>query len=298
MDDRFIGYRGSQENEWSWEAERATRPTRNRARGGRKLALSALAAFALGAVMGGAFYLLAGGGDTDDGAAVIATSTPTIRPTALSNAQPTAAFTNTPDPSAVPQSPDQATALFAWNARAGKWQQDSLIPGKTDYAEGDTVPFLFRLWNVSPGQVYEVAIDYFDCGLSPERSFDYLSSPGDSAPRLVAPGPGRERPDSQVPLPDAVQAAGGTAYVSAWGGTFQQAPEVSPTSSCTGDQRVNLRVLAGSSTVYIEWGGHLASAADWPENGAASARAPFGMSAVLQGTLAIRLQVLPNTISR
>ncbi|HET8943773.1 MAG TPA: hypothetical protein VFO59_03250, partial [Dehalococcoidia bacterium] len=108
----------------------------------------------------------------------------------------------------------------------------------------------------------------------------------------------RERPDSQVPLPDAVQAAGGTAYVSAWGGTFQQAPEVSPTSSCTGDQRVDLRVLAGSSTVYIEWGGHLASAADWPENGAASARAPFGMSAVLQGTLAIRLQVLPNTISR
>jgi hypothetical protein len=263
------------------------------------MALAVLAVFALGAVVGGAFHLASGGGDTDDGAAVIATSTPTIRPTALSNVQPTAAPTNGPGPSAVPEPPAQDTALFAWNARAGKWQQDSLIPGKTDYAEGDTVPFMFRLWNVSPGEVYEVSIDYFDCGLSPERSFDYLSSPRDSAPRVVAPGPGRERPDSQVPLPAAVQATSGTAYVSAWGGTFQQAPEVSPIAeTCTGDHRVILRVLAGSSTVYIEWGGHLASAADWPENGAASARAPFGMSAVLQGTLAIRLQVLPNTVSR
>lgn len=297
MDDRFIGYRGSQENEWSWEAEKAAGRTRNRIRGGHKLALSALAAFALGAVMGGALYL-ASGGDSNDGAAVIATASP-IRPTALSNSQPTAPPANTPGPSAVPEPPAQETALFAWNAREEKWQQDSLIPGRTDYAEGDTVPFLFRLWNVSPGQVYEISIDYFDCGLSPARSFDYLSSPRDSAPRLVPPGPGRERPDSQVPLPAAVQAAGGTAYVSAWGGTFQQAPDVLPvTSTCEGDQRLTFRVLAGSSAVYIEWGGHLASAADWPEDGAASARAPFGMSAMLEGTLALRLQVLPNAISR
>lgn len=271
---------------------------RNRVRGGHKLALSALVAFALGAVMGVSMYL-ASGGDSNDGAAVIATATPTIRPTALSNSQPTAAPTNTPGPSAVPEPPAQQTALFAWNAREEKWQQDSLIPVRTDYAEGDTVPFLFRIWNVSPGQVYEVAIDYFDCGLSPERSFDYLSSPRDSAPRLVPPGPGRERPDSQVPLPAAVQAAGGTAYVSAWGGTFQQAPEVSPTGeTCTGDQRVLLHVLAGSSAIYIEWGAHLASVVDWPEDGAASARAPFGMTAGLEGTPARRLQVVPNTISR
>ncbi|HET9476935.1 MAG TPA: hypothetical protein VFP63_05565 [Dehalococcoidia bacterium] len=295
MDDRFIGYRGSQENEWSWEAEGAGGPSRNRIRGTRNPALAVLSAFALGVVVAGVVYLIAGGGGADDGPAVFATATPTIRPTALSNVQPT----NTPGASAVPEPPAQDTALFAWNAREGKWQQDSLIPGKTDYTEGDTVPFLFRLWNVNPGQVYDVAVDYFDCGLSPARSFDYLGSVGDTAPRLAAPGPGRDRPDSQVPLPAAVQAPGGTAYVSVWGGTFQQAPEMSPIAeTCTGDQRILLRVLAGSSAIYIEWGAHLASVADWPEDGAASARAPFGMTAALDGTSARRLQVLPNTISR
>jgi hypothetical protein len=166
------------------------------------------------------------------------------------------------------------------------------------------VPFLYKLSGLKPGETYEIDIDYFDCGLSPGQSFDHLASTASAgdAPRLATRGPGRVRPDSQVPVPDDPGVAndgGTTAYLSVWGGTFQHAPELTATpATCAGDKKLTTRVRAQSTTLYVEWGGHVATAADWPGEGAASAKSPFGISAMLQGASEERLEMLVGAVSK
>jgi len=166
------------------------------------------------------------------------------------------------------------------------------------------VLFLYKLDGVHPGQTYEIVVDYFDCGLSPGQSFDHLGpmpSPGD-APQMMPPGPGRARPDAQVPIPDdpAVTNDGGPgSLLMVWGGTFPHSPalEVTP-ADCAGDKRVKLQVTAQSSTIELEWAGHLASAKDWPGAGAASAKSPFGMTAAAGGLPGARIEVAPGAVAK
>ena len=163
--------------------------------------------------------------------------------------------------------------------------------------------FLYKLSGLKPGATYDIDIDYFDCGLSPGQSFDYLASTASAgdAPNLAVRGPGRVRPDSQVPVPDdpgVGNDGGAAAYLSVWGATFQHAPERSSIpETCDGDTKLSVRFLAQSNTVHVEWGGHLASVTEWPGQGAASANSPFGMSATLQGTGEERLELLVGAVS-
>ncbi len=277
------------------------------------MALAILSAFALVTVVVAAVYFIAGTGDDDGGPIVSVTSTPTRQPTASPTELPTAipttpAVTPTPSPSAspspVPGTPQPGAGFFLWNEKTGKWQGDNLKKDSSGVSEGDVVLFLFKLSGVKPGESYQIDIDYFDCGLSPGQSFDHLAATttaGD-APQLAAPAPGRVRPDSQVPAPDDPGVAndgGTTAYLSVWGGTFQHTPELTPTpATCAGDKKLSMRVRAQSTTLYVEWGGHVATAADWLGEGAASAKSPFGMSAMLQGAGEERLEVLVGAVSR
>jgi hypothetical protein len=270
-----------------------------------------LSAFALITVAVAAVYFVAGTGDDGGGGPIAAvTSTPTRKPTVSPTEQPTstptlpaATPTSSPSPSPVPGTPRPGAEFFLWNDESKQWQDDDLEKDSSSAGEGDILLFLFKLNDVKPGETYQIEIDYFDCGLSPGRSFDYLAaaSSGDT-PQLATPGPGRVRPDSQVPVPDdpGVGNDGGSpAYLSAWGGTFQRAPELSPVSAtCTGDKKLSVSVLAQSSTLYVEWGGHLASVTDWLGEGAASAKLPFGMSAMLQGASAERIEVLVGAVSK
>jgi hypothetical protein len=315
LDDRFIGYRGSQENEWSWEPDKATRPAGDGTRGGRNIVLAVLSAFAVVAVVVAIVTLVASSGDDGGGTVVGVTSTPTRRPTASPTRPPTTATTTpaatptasptkspTPSPSPIPGTPAPDAEFFLWDATSGKWLAGDPPPGI--YSEGDTIVFLLKLTGVEPGESYELAIDYFDCGLSPGQSFDYLApvtAAGDG-PGLTPPGPGRARPDSQVPAPDdpaVTSDAGAGGQLSAWGGAFQRAPEFTPAqSACSGDKQLTVSVLGQAGTLYIEWGGHLATAADWPGKGAASAKSSFGISAGLAGAEASRLEIAPGAVSR
>ena len=315
MDDRFIGYRGSQENEWSWEPEKPKGPGIEGTRGARTIAFAVLSAFALVTSVLVGIYLVAGTGDSDGGPIVSATTTPTKRPTASPTARPTVVpatptatakptATLAPSPSPVPGTPRPAAEIFLWNAKTGKWQADDLNQSSSSLSEGDAALFLFKLSGVQPGETYEIAIDYFDCGLSPGQSFDHLASAdaaGDAA-QLAAPGPGRVRPDAQVPVPDdpgVANDSASTAYLALWGGTFPHAAELLATpATCADDKRLTVRVLARASTLYLEWGGHLASAADWVNQGAASATSPFGMSATIADIDEARIELLPGAVSR
>jgi hypothetical protein len=62
LDDRFIGYRGSQENEWSWEPEKPNGPGTEGTRGARTIAFAVLTAFALVTSVLVGIYLVAGTG--------------------------------------------------------------------------------------------------------------------------------------------------------------------------------------------------------------------------------------------
>lgn len=247
-----------------------------------------------------------GSGDPSS-AAIGLTSRPTQPPAAFTpravrpTAAPGAGITEAGSALAGTDAP--SAGIVFWNKRTVKWQFAALQPRDSSYREGDTVPFLFRATGLEPGQVYELAIDYFDCGLSPERGFDGLASTeglGD-VHRLAAPAPGRARPDSRVLVPAGASGniGGAAPYLAAWGATFQRAPELSPTTStCAGDGSLNVTLRAQSSTIYVEWGGRLAEQAGRPGGGAASANAPFGMLAVFQGLPAARVEISPNAIAR
>ena len=315
MEDRFIGYRGSQENEWSWEPDQSTSPAGDGTRGARNVVFAVLSAFALVTVVLAAVYFIASAGDDNGGPIVSVTATPTRRPTASPTERPTAipttpALTATPapspspSPSPVPGTPRPNIEFLLWNEKAARWQEEDLKKDASGVAEGDVVLFLYKLSGLKAGETYEVDIDYFDCGLSPGQSFDHLASTGSSgdAPQLAAPGPGRVRPDSQVPVPDDPAIANDgepTAYLSLWGATFQHSPTLTATpANCAGDKKLTVRVLAQASTLYLEWGGHLASAADWLGEGASSAKSAFGMTATLQGADEARLEVLAGAVSK
>jgi hypothetical protein len=320
LDDRFIGYRGSQENEWSWEPEKPKGPGIEGTRGARTIAFAVLTAFALVTSVLVGIYLVAGTGDSGGGPIVSATTTPTKRPTASPTASPTVrptvvpatpaatatakpTATPAPSPSPVPGTPRPSAELFLWNAKTGKWQADDLKQSSSSLSEGDAVLFLFKLSGVKPGETYEITIDYFDCGLSPGKSFDHLAAAdaGGGAAQLAAPGPGRVTPDAQVPVPDdpgVANDSASTAYLALWGGTFPHATKLVATpATCAGDKRLTVPVLARASTLYLEWGGHLASAADWVNQGAASATSPFGMSATMADIGEARIELLPGAVS-
>ncbi len=310
MEDRFIGYRGSQENEWSWEPDSITGPGASTRHRPRKVMFVAMAAAGVAAIAVAAAYLIAGSGG-GNGGAVANPNTPTRRPTVSATGAPTTAPVATaptpspsPSPSPVPATPQPAPEFFVWNSRSGKWQAHDLQEGSSGFAEGDSVLFLYKLDGVVPRQTYEISIDYFDCGLSPGQSFDHLGpmpSTGD-APQLASPGPGRTRPDSQVPIPDDPGVANGGgpgSLLTLWGGTFPHSPalEMAP-ANCAGDKRVMLQVTAQASIIELEWAGHLASAKDWLGEGASSAKSPFGMTVRARGLLDSRIQVAPGAVAK
>jgi len=290
LDDRFTGCLRYRDVEWP-RKRRATRRGANRKHGRRNIALAVLTSLAAVAILtAGAVYLVVGSGNDGSGAA--AGDAPPTRPTAH---QPQTSGASPAPPSITP-----SAMLFLWNPRIERWQYEMLALDASDYTEGDTIPFLLKIRDAEPGKVYELAIHYFNCGLSPARSFDGLASTESSGdlPRLEAPGPGRVRPDSRVQLPDEamLDETAATPYLAVWGGAIQQAPAHSDViSNCSGDRSLAVRILAHSPTLYIEWGGHLASTTILPGGNASSAGAAFRMVAVLDGRAKARVEVLPNT---
>ena len=314
MDDRFIGYRGSQENEWSWQPDQPPNAAGETHRGRRTLALALFSAFALAASVAGVILFLtqvldSGGGNDCVVLTVTATAkpspiaSPTGTPTSTPAGTPTPSQTAIPTNTPLPSTPYPALALFAWSDRSNKWQTGDLSNDTSGYANGNAIPFLVELNGVNPGQTYDAVIRYVDCDDQPSTGFDYMTAASDAGtePLLAAPGPGRARPDAQVPFPDdpAVPGdAGPEMFLALWGGTFGRAPAFTPSlSGCDGARLLTVSVLARSTTLQIDWGGHLASPSDWPGKGAASAREPYGVSVAVTGVGEMSIGVKPEAVS-
>jgi len=301
-----IGRRGSADGKWSWgesgPEERGPRRTRRRF----LLALATLAAG--GALLVALVWLLTGSGG--DGPAVHITPTAAGRSqTPGVSAAPTAVASPTtlPTPAASP-SPTKAAAtlsLQAWNKTAGKWQTDHLSGPSPIYREGEAVPFLLRLDRLIQRTHYIVQINIFHCALAASRSFDYLAPiPAESqASLLAAPGPGITVPDAVATAPDdpSVQLDNdrGFAPVEMWGAVFEDTPawQAVP-DKCPQYRTLSLKIVAQIESVHIAWAAHLASAADWPGQGAAAAGAPLVLTAGIPDLVSGSEQVLPGSVFR
>jgi hypothetical protein len=188
--------------------------------------------------------------------------------------------------------------LAQWADLRGRWQFGDLNRSNSAYHEGEAVPFALRVDNARPGAAYTLGIRY-DCLHGGPSGYDYLASydrDRGAAPALASGGPGSSLPDTSISIPDDPSISfddddGGRRF-QAWGASFISTPDgPDPATVCRAERgqkaekSLELQFRALADTVFILWGGHLASALDWGEGkGAASiSGAPFHMKLDVPG---------------
>ena len=220
-------------------------------------------------------------------------------------------------PTAAPDIVETATPVAGsprfrvavWADGPGQWQFGDLHAAASGYREGQAIPFLLRIDDVSLGGVYRISLRY-DCGADGSGAFDFLTGYGRDARSelaLAEEGPGLAIPDATVPVPDD-PAIGiddsdreGDRLFRLWGASFDsELNGPAPDARCRKDKLVGLTVRVYAPTVYLLWGGHLASSADWGEGqGAASGDSPFQMKVGVPGVApeSLRLEIDPGAVS-
>ncbi len=309
MGGRFIGRRGSQGDSWTWEAPQpASGPVPAARRAAPAFIVFGLLALAAGAVALGAALLLLS--DSDNGPLVTApTSSPSPIASRTAAATPTPpASTVTPSPVAVSPAPTGQTGpqirLAVWSKAKAAWSDEGPA-GVSGYHEGEAIPVLLKIAGVTPGRTYDITLRY-DCALGSIAAFDFLTSYSADAgttPAAAKDGPGRERPDTAIPLPDdpsidLADEAGG--QLALWGATFDATPlGPTPRTACIDQKSLSLRILAHQQQLFLVWGAHLASSSDWgPGRGAADQKTAFGIEAGVVTLGSQRLVVAPGAIAR
>lgn len=284
MGGELRGHRGPREDRWTWTAgPPSAGPGRGRVLWGTALG-AVLAAAGLGLAL---FFALR----SEGGGPLPATPTPAESPSPSVGAGPTAT------PEAV------RLRLAVWSDRGGEWRFADLAPEGSGYREGQAVPFLLRAEGAEAGRTYRLTLRY-RCRGDGVAGFDYLTDYRRGfgrAPALADEGPSRLYPDTSIPIPDdasiGLDEREGERLFHLWGGTFQESPQgPEPQGPCRGEKRIVLGIRAVRDTLFLLWGGHLASAADWGEGrGAASLEGPLSMEAGLDGaTQAVAL--LPGAV--
>ena len=229
----------------------------------------------------------------------IATSTvtPSPKPRSTSTPQPTA--TPEPSPSAT-ATPSVLALLLGWSNTPLEWVLT--VRETSSYREGDLVPFLLRIDEAEPGTTYDLALTY-RCLAADRHAFDFVAglTPGENAPLLTAPGPGRTTPDSALIVPDDPSidfddSAGATFL--AWGATFSAASRPEPQTECSDTKTINISVVAQDSTVMLVWTGHLASSEDWGTGNGASSASPFSMEVLIDNEVKQIVTLLPGSVAR
>ena len=299
MSDRIKGQRDSHGDNWSWGPPGGDGPAQGSGRPPpfpwRPALLVAVALVLI--VIGVGLLALA---DDDSGnSSVNGSNTPTASPRHTGTEGATASSEATTGPT---RSAGQAEVrLFAWSRQGNEWVDDTLPAGE-GYKEGDAIPVLLQIDRATSGSFYETIVSY-QCGTDHGAGFDFLTSPAevDSDAVLTGPGPGRERPDSTVPIPNDPnitfddESAG---LFQLWGATFQQSLQGPlPPSTCDRQKEFHLITAAVSDTVSLVWAAHLASAADWGEGkGSASAQAPLTIEVTIVGVADARVTVADGAI--
>lgn len=298
MSDRIKGQRDYHGDNWSWGPPGGGEPPRRDRRPSQLPWRPALLVAVALALIGTGVGLLALADDDGGNSSVNGSTTPTSSPTPTRIDGGTASPDGTGGPTRTPAA---AVRLFAWSRRGNEWL-DRTLPTDADYKEGDAVPVLLQIDRTTPGSFYETIVRY-QCGTDQGAAFDFLTSPAavDADAVLTDPGPGRERPDSAVPIPDdpSITFDDGTAgRFQLWGATFQQSLQGPlPPTPCSGEKEFHLITAAATTTVSLVWAAHLASAGDWGEGkGSGSARAPLTIEVTIVGVADARLTVTDGAI--
>ncbi len=254
--------------------------------------MAAAGALLLGAALAlGAYFAFR----SDDGSpetAALPSPTPAMTATPAPSPLPTPS--GTPGPSATPTvAPAGLRFSLGFWAKSGAWVFNGSAGVGSGYSEGESMPYLLRIDEARPGDVYGIRLRY-DCRSGPAAAFDYLTGydrNAGSAPALAAGGPSRLPPDMAAVLPGDSSTAlddaarEGERLLFLWGATFEIAPVGQLLQApCAGDKVVQLAVRARAKTVFLLWGAHLASAADWGAGqGAADGDRLFSMVAQVSG---------------
>jgi len=166
-------------------------------------------------------------------------------------------------------------ALDEWSDTLGVWQPADLDGRNSAYHEGEAVPFMLRIENAAPGTQYRVSVR-FDCARQDGLGYDFLTSYDRDRgvmPALHEDGPGSPVADATLAVPDdedmTLDDRERDRSFKLWGGSFNSGA-VGPVrdGSCldqgqTAQKTYMFTVRALADTVYLLWGGHLASSAGW-----------------------------------
>jgi len=271
MAEPITGHRDSRGDSWSWEP---AEPPGRRPGAGRLLRWGGVLLATLGAALAVAGIVVltmeAGDGNESSGRA------PTARSPVL-GASRTPTITSSPQrssPTPVPASPSANTnggsRLFVWSRQRQQWLRSDLSQETPGYREGESIPFMLRIDDVVSRTMYQVELTY-ECHTARGAAFDYLTSVSDAdiSATKTEPGPGGEREDASIPVPDdsTINFDGSDRRFLVWGGSFQEAPDGPlPATPCAGEKRFSMELLAHNDTLFLIWGAHLALSSDWGEN--------------------------------
>ncbi len=206
---------------------------------------------------------------------------------------------------ATPVSSGPRFRLAVWTDIRRQWQFGDLESEASDYSEGETVPFLLRIDNVSPGDVLRISLRY-NCGADGTAAFDFLTGydrDAGSEPALTVDG----LADATIPVPDdpAIdfddEDREADRLFRLWGASFDKAlTGPTPGAPCSKDKLIGITIKVRAPTVYLLWGGHLGSSADWGEGqGAASHDSPFEIEVRIPGVApeSQKLGIAPGAVS-
>jgi hypothetical protein len=300
MSDRIKGQRDSHGDNWSWGPPGGGGPAQGSGRPPplpwRPILLVAVALVLIATGVG----LLVLADDDGGNSSVNGSSTPTSSPRPTRTDGGAASPATTAGPTGTPA--QAVVRLFAWSRPGNEWVDDTL-PAGAGYKEGDAIPVLLQIDSATSGSFYDTTVRY-QCGTDRGAGFDFLASsaPADSNSVLTDPGPGRERPDSTVPIPNDPNITsddGSAGRFQLWGATFQESLQGPlPPAPCDREMEFHLITAAATDKVSLVWAAHLASARDWGEGkGSASARAPLTIEVTIIGAGDARLTVADGAIA-
>ena len=180
-------------------------------------------------------------------------------------------------PGPDPDSPNstESYALDEWSDTLGVWQSADLDRRGSAYREGEAVPFMLRIEGAAPGTLYKVSVR-LHCARPDGLRYDFVTSYDSDRgimPALHEDGPGSPVADATLAVPDEEDTTFDDRErdrsFKLWGGSFNSVA-VSPIrdGSCLDHGQTTQRtyvfmVRALADTLYLLWGGHLASSADW-----------------------------------
>jgi len=162
--------------------------------------------------------------------------------------------------------------LAQWSDVNSQWRYGNLNEQNSSYYEGESVPFMLKIETAVIGTTYDIGIRY-KCDKGGKNAYDFLTRYDrnrGTAPALDPEGPGNATPDATAAINDdpsiAYDNGESDRNWKLWGAHFNSTPSgPTPSTDCPndGEKTYNVSIQADATTVYMLWGGHLASALDW-----------------------------------